>query len=187
MGLFSKVGGELNSITGASGSASSAYKYSAALAAQNWAYQKEMAQNAHQWEVEDLKKAGLNPALSGLGGTGASAGGAGGGGTVGTTAGGGAFSEIMNSAKGLVALASELENLNADTQNKRETNRLIGAQSSKTEQEIQKVNTETQMNIAETKKIASETMLNSAQTAFTKRRASGKGGSISAKGISAYW
>lgn len=36
------------------------------------AYSREAAQNAHQWEVEDLRKAGLNPILS-AGGTGANA------------------------------------------------------------------------------------------------------------------
>lgn len=70
------LGGFVNSITGASNSASQANKYAVGNAALNHKYQKEFAQNAHQWEVEDLKKAGLNPALS-AGGGGASASGGG--------------------------------------------------------------------------------------------------------------
>lgn len=43
------------------------YTYNSWLQSQNEAFQKEMAQNAHQYEVEDLKKAGLNPILSAMG------------------------------------------------------------------------------------------------------------------------
>lgn len=170
MGLFSSIGKAINSFTGASSAAEQSYRYSSALATQNAKYQKEFAQNAHQWEIEDLKKAGLNPILS-AGGSGASASG-GGGTSIGVSAGTGGFSDLINSAAGLMKLSSELSNLEEDTELKR------GLQG-KTNQEIQKINTEAQVNMAKTKEIASKTLLNTAETAFTKRRGSGKGGSFS--------
>ena len=59
------LGNTLNKITGATSAAKLQNKY-----------QKEFAQNAHQWEVADLEAAGLNPILS-AGGSGATASGGG--------------------------------------------------------------------------------------------------------------
>lgn len=168
-------GGALNSITGASDSAKHSAKYSMWLAQQNWQYQKQLAQNAHQWEVEDLKKAGLNPILS-AGGSGASAGGAGGGGSVGMQAGAGGLSDLINSAGGLLKLSSEINNLDKDTE-------LKGAVTGKTNKEIQEVNSRTELNNAKLKEVASNVLLNSAKTAQTRATKEGIIGTIGQKGI----
>lgn len=64
MGFFKSIGRILNNITGASSAASQSQKYALEQMTQSNAYQKEFAQNAHQWEVQDLIKSGLNPILS---------------------------------------------------------------------------------------------------------------------------
>lgn len=154
------LGSFINKVTGASNSAKQSYKYSSWLQNENFEHQKEAMKNAHQWEVEDLQKAGLNPILS-ADGTGASAGGVGGGSTVGMQSGMGGLSDIINSAGGLLKLSSEIDNLDKDTE-------LKGAVTGKTNKEVQEVNSRTQLNNAKLKEVASNVLLNSAKTAETK-------------------
>lgn len=88
MGLLSSIGKMNNAYQGITSSAKQAQGYAVTNAFINHAMQKDFAQNAHQWEMEDLKKAGLNPALTATGGSGASASGGGSfGGSSGTSAG----------------------------------------------------------------------------------------------------
>lgn len=95
MGLFSSVGKIFNDVTGAS----SAAKYNTQMT-------REQMKNAHQWEVEDLKKAGLNPILS----AGGSTAGAIASGSSGMQAGGiGGLSDIMNSAAGIAKTMSDMD------------------------------------------------------------------------------
>lgn len=113
MGLFSSVGGILNDITGATSAGSQSQKYAIQSANLNHKYQKEFAQNAHQWEVEDLKKAGLNPILS-AGGGGASA--SGGGVGAATQAGSGYTPiDLFNGITSASRTMAESENIDAQT------------------------------------------------------------------------
>lgn len=64
MGLFSSIGKTINKLLGGSSSAKKAQKYQLQQMAQQDVYNEKYAQNAHQWEVQDLQKAGLNPVLS---------------------------------------------------------------------------------------------------------------------------
>ena len=67
------TGADILGFAGGLLSSNSTNKANSALSAQSIAFEREKAQNAHQWEVEDLRKAGLNPILS-AGGSGASTG-----------------------------------------------------------------------------------------------------------------
>lgn len=69
MGFLSSVGGVLNDITGATSSTANSAKYALQQQQIANAFTEKTMKNAHQWEMADLKAAGLNPALT-LGGTG---------------------------------------------------------------------------------------------------------------------
>lgn len=59
MGLFSFVGDIWNDVTGASGMQESSQNFSREMAE----FARENAKNRYQWAVDDMQKAGLNPAM----------------------------------------------------------------------------------------------------------------------------
>lgn len=114
MGLLSSVGSFVNDVYGVTSSSKQAYNQSKNLANMSYGQQKEFAQNAHQWEMEDLQKAGLNPALT----TGAS--------SAGTIAGGGS-----TGGQGVtgtpVDILSSMGNIASDISNAINTTKLTNA------------------------------------------------------------
>lgn len=71
MGWLSSASSSIGSAVGKLFGSGVDYHFSKKLANLQFEHQKTMMQNAHQWEVEDLRKSGLNPILS-AGGSGAS-------------------------------------------------------------------------------------------------------------------
>lgn len=122
----SKIGGLLNDVTGATSAGKVNQKYAKELAAINqqyaldsmkkqYEYERTAALNAHQWEMSDYEKAGLNPILS-AGGNGASAdvGLTSGSGSAGNMQAGGAMAaDIVNSMTSAGKASAEYKLMNA--------------------------------------------------------------------------
>jgi len=133
MGLLSSVGGILNDITGATSAGAQSQKYALQSASINNKYQKEFARNAHQWEVEDLQKAGLNPLLS--------AGGSG------TSASGGGVASATETSAGMSPM--DLLTAGVGTVNAIHTGKQIQAQTDQTDAQTLYTKAQTQMTLLE--------------------------------------
>lgn len=120
----------------------------------NW--EREKAQNAHQWEVEDLKKAGINTALT-AGGGGANAGSIGDSSyDYGRTAEG--VAKAGEQAIGAMVAEADIEKKGAETENiNAETDYTTGVKTKKTAKEIQKIQDESKEIQANTNLIKAET------------------------------
>ncbi|MBQ8829591.1 MAG: hypothetical protein IJ022_05825 [Burkholderiaceae bacterium] len=133
-----------SSALGVAGSALSSYlnyKTAKQMQQRQIEWERERAQNAHQWEVQDLRNAGLNPVLS-AGGSGASTGG--------ISAPSGFFSDFgstINSAK------------QAETQEK-----LMESQVKKNDAEVNNQNRLTDAQIDQIKQQTKNLMVNTART-----------------------
>ena len=102
------------------------------------------AKNKHQWEVEDLKSAGLNPVLSANSGASVA-------GSPLASAPANELGNAVNSALSTMRLASEIDNLNADTKLKTDDAQLKRDQSSLALAQVGHTNTQSDRARVETR------------------------------------
>lgn len=180
MGILDKVGSAVNKILGGSSSAKQAQAYALQQQAMENTYNVNTMKNLHQWEVEDLKAAGLNPALGYGGNTSGLA--------TGTASGPqAATGDPIGMLAGAVGIGSELIQMG-----------LTSAQKSKAEAEEKYTDAKTAAQLSENKFISdkrkaeltnmtADTLLKNAEKKFTNERARGFTKSESRSTSSSYW
>lgn len=180
MGVLDKIGSAVNKLLGGNTSAKQAQEYALQQQATQNAYNVETMKNLHQWEVADLKAAGLNPALGYGGNTGGMA--------TGTASGPqAATGDPIGMLAGAVGIGSELIQMG-----------LTSAQKGKTDAESKYTDAMTAGQLAENKYISSkrkaelanltaDTLLKGAEKKFTNERARGFSTSESRSTSSNYW
>lgn len=142
------------------------------------AWEKERAQNAHQWEVQDLMKAGVNP-IHTAGGSGATTSGVNG--AMPDTSG---YGQAISSAADVAMKTAQIDNINADTVGKARTNKWIDP---KSQQEIKESQSRMAVNSAKQAEINSNISLNSAKNIEARANAQytkEKNRGTSTKGVS---
>lgn len=117
MGLFSSIGGVVNDVLGGSDSAKQAQKYNKRLMAIENSYNEKYMKNAHQWEVQDLMEAGLNPVISANGATGSAIAGGSVSGKNAQSSTNGNITDIINAGSGIAETLSKID-LNKTTSGK---------------------------------------------------------------------
>lgn len=164
--LTEGIGGIVNDLLGGTSSAKKAQSYALEQQAMQNLYNKETMQNLHQWEVEDLKKAGLNPALAYGGNTSGIA--------TGTASGPqAATSDPVTMIANAIGIGNKLKEMD-----------LTSAQKNKTDSEKDLIDAQTTAQIAENPYIGdakkaeianvqADTQLKKEEKKFTKERARG--------------
>lgn len=166
MGFFSSIGGTVNDILGGTSSAKKAQQYALQQQAFQNAYNKETMQNLHQWEVEDLKKAGLNPALGYGGNTGGIATG---------TAGGpqAATGDPISMISTAVGIGNQLAEMGLTSANKAKSDAEKDFVEAQTAEQVAKNPFVKTAKKAEIANIQADTQLKKEEKKFTKERARG--------------
>lgn len=159
MGLLSSTIGAVAGLAGGALSASSAR----GVQQRQERYTEKQMQNAHQWESEDMEKAGLNRALSGMNSAHAVGGAGGNGGNFDIA---GSINQIANAK----TLESQ-ENLNDATATKTKVE--AGVIEPTAKKNIEKMDSEIEQNSKKIELMESQKELNKAQKKYTNERARG--------------